>query len=82
MDRGYFDDNEKQDMLLLRKLSTDVGMFATVGECEKYACADASGITKEGKVAIVELRIVTMRYRISETSSLNPRRLLISCLST
>ena len=56
MDRGYFDDNETQDMLLLRKLSTDVGMFSTVGECEKYACADASGITKDGKVAIVELK--------------------------
>ena len=56
MDRGYFDDNETQDMLLLRKLSTDVGMFTTVGECEKYACADASGITKDGKIAIVELK--------------------------
>lgn len=56
MDRGYFDDNETNDMLLLRKLSTDVGMFNTVGECEKYACADASGITKEGKIAIVELK--------------------------
>ena len=56
MDRVYFDDNEKQDMLLLRKLSTDVGMFAKVGECEKYACADASGITKDGKIAIVELK--------------------------
>ena len=56
MDRGYFDDNETQDMLLLRKLSTDVGMFSTVGECEKYACADASGITKDGKIAIVELK--------------------------
>ena len=56
MDRGYFDDNETQDMLLLRKLSTDVGMFTKVGECEKYACADASGITKEGKIAIVELK--------------------------
>lgn len=56
MDRGYFDDNETQDMLLLRKLSTDVGMFTNVGECEKYACADASGITKDGKVAIVELK--------------------------
>ena len=56
MDRVYFDDNETHDMLLLRKLSTDVGMFTTVGECEKYACADASGITKDGKVAIVELK--------------------------
>ena len=56
MDRGYFDDNETQDMLLLRKLSTDVGMFSTVGECEKYACADASGITKDGRIAIVELK--------------------------
>ena len=56
MDRGYFDDNETQDMILLRKLSTDVGMFNTVGECEKYACADASGITKDGKIAIVELK--------------------------
>ena len=56
MDRVYFDDNETQDMLLLRKLSTDVGMFTTVGECEKYACADASGITKDGKIAIVELK--------------------------
>ena len=56
MDRGYFDDNETNDMLLLRKLSTDVGMFTTVGECEKYACADASGITKDGKIAIVELK--------------------------
>lgn len=56
MDRGYFDDNETNDMLLLRKLSNDVGMFSKVGECEKYACADASGITKDGKVAIVELK--------------------------
>ena len=56
MDRVYFDDNETNDMLLLRKLSTDVGMFSTVGECEKYACADASGITKDGKIAIVELK--------------------------
>ena len=56
MDRGYFDDNETQDMLLLRKLSTDVGMFATLGECEKFACADASGITKDGRIAIVELK--------------------------
>ena len=56
MARVYFDDNETQDMLLLRKLSTDVGMFSTVGECEKYACADASGITKDGKIAIVELK--------------------------
>ena len=56
MDSGYFDDNETQDMLLLRKLSNDVGMFYKVGECEKYACADASGITKDGKVAIVELK--------------------------
>ena len=56
MDIGYFDDNETQDMLLLRKLSTDVGMFSKVGECEKYACADASGITKDGKIAIVELK--------------------------
>ena len=56
MDRVYFDDNETQDMLLLRKLSTDVGMFTKVGECEKYACADASGITKDGKIAIVELK--------------------------
>ena len=56
MDRVYFDDNEANDMLLLRKLSTDVGMFSTVGECEKYACADASGITKDGKIAIVELK--------------------------
>lgn len=56
MDRVYFDDNETQDMLLLRKLSTDVGMFTTVGECEKYACADASGITKDGRIAIVELK--------------------------
>ena len=56
MDRCYFDDNETNDMLLLRKLSTDVGMFTTVGECEKYACADASGITKDGKIAIVELK--------------------------
>ena len=56
MDRVYFDDNETQDMLLLRKLSTDVGMFTTVGECEKYACTDASGITKDGKIAIVELK--------------------------
>ena len=56
MDRGYFDDNETQDMLLLRKLSTDVGMSTTVGECEKYACADASGITKDGRIAIVELK--------------------------
>ena len=56
MDRGYFDDNETNDMLLLRKLSTDVGMFSKVGECEKYACADASGITKDGKIAIVELK--------------------------
>ena len=56
MDRVYFDDNETHDMLLLRKLSTDVGMFSTVGECEKYACADASGITKDGKIAIVELK--------------------------
>ena len=56
MDRGYFDDNETNDMLLLRKLSTDVGMFNTVGECEKYACADASGITKDGRIAIVELK--------------------------
>ena len=56
MDRVYFDNNETNDMLLLRKLSTDVGMFATVGECEKYACADASGITKDGRIAIVELK--------------------------
>ena len=56
MDRVYFDNNETNDMLLLRKLSTDVGMFSTVGECEKYACADASGITKDGKIAIVELK--------------------------
>ena len=56
MDRGYFDDNETNDMLLLRKLSSDVGMFTKVGECEKYACADASGITKDGKIAIVELK--------------------------
>ena len=56
MDSGYFDDNETNDMLLLRKLSTDVGLFTTVGECEKYACADASGITKDGKIAIVELK--------------------------
>ena len=56
MDRVYFDDNETNDMLLLRKLSTDVGMFNTVGECEKYACADASGITKDGRIAIVELK--------------------------
>ena len=56
MDRVYFDNNETQDLLLLRKLSNDVGMFATVGECEKYACADASGITKDGKIAIVELK--------------------------
>ena len=56
MDRVYFDDNETQDMLLLRKLSTDVGMFTKVGECEKYACTDASGITKDGKIAIVELK--------------------------
>ena len=56
MDRVYFDNNETQDMLLLRKLSTDVGMFTKVGECEKYACADASGITKDGKIAIVELK--------------------------
>ena len=56
MDRVYFDENETQDMLLFRKLSTDVGMFSKVGECEKYACADASGITKDGKVAIVELK--------------------------
>ena len=56
MDRLYFDNNETNDMLLLRKLSTDVGMFSKVGECEKYACADASGITKDGKVAIVELK--------------------------
>ena len=56
MDRGFFDDNETQDMLLLRKLSTDVGMFSKVGECEKYACADASGVTKDGKIAIVELK--------------------------
>lgn len=56
MDRVYFDNNETQDMLLLRKLSTDVGMFTTVGECEKFACADASGITKDGKIAIVELK--------------------------
>ena len=56
MDRVYFDDNETQDMLLLRKLSTDVGMFTTVGECEKFACADASGITKDGRIAIVELK--------------------------
>ena len=56
MDRVYFDNNETQDMLLLRKLSTDVGMFSTVGECEKYACADASGITKDGKIAIVEVK--------------------------
>ena len=53
---GYFDKNETQDMLLLRKLSTDVGMFSKVGECEKYACADASGVTKDGKIAIVELK--------------------------
>lgn len=56
MDRVYFDENETNDMLLLRKLSTDVGMFSKVGECEKYACADASGITKDGKIAIVELK--------------------------
>ena len=56
MDRVYFDENETKDMLLLRKLSTDVGMFATLGECAKYACADASGITKDGKIAIVELK--------------------------
>ena len=56
MDREYFDDNETNDMQLLRKLSTDVGLFTTVGECEKYACADASGITKDGKIAIVELK--------------------------
>ena len=56
MDRVYFDDNETQDMLLLRKLSTDVGMFTKVGECEKYACTDASGITKDGRIAIVELK--------------------------
>ena len=56
MDRVYFDNNETNDMLLLRKLSTDVGMFTKVGECEKYACADASGITKDGKIAIVELK--------------------------
>ena len=56
MDRVYFDDNETKDMLLLRKLSTDVGMFSNVGECEKYACADASGITKDGRIAIVELK--------------------------
>ena len=56
MDRVYFDDNETQDMLLLRKLSTDVGMFTTVGECDKFACADASGITKDGRIAIVELK--------------------------
>ena len=56
MDSGYFDKNETNDMLLFRKLSTDVGMFSTVGECEKYACADASGITKDGKTAIVELK--------------------------
>ena len=56
MDRVYFDDNETQDMLLLRKLSSDVGMFSTVGECEKYACSDASGITKDGRIAIVELK--------------------------
>ena len=56
MDSGYFDKNETNDMLLFRKLSTDVGMFSTVGECEKYACADASGITKDGKIAIVELK--------------------------
>ena len=56
MDRNFFDDNETNDMLLLRKLSTDVGMFSKVGECEKYACADASGITKDGKIAIVELK--------------------------
>ena len=56
MDRNFFDDNETNDMLLFRKLSTDVGMFSKVGECEKYACADASGITKDGKVAIVELK--------------------------
>lgn len=56
MDRVYFDENETNDILLLRKLSTDVGMFSTVGECEKYACADASGITKDGKIAIVELK--------------------------
>ena len=52
MDRGYFAHNEANDMLLLRKLSTDVGLFSTVGECEKYACADASGVTKDGKIAI------------------------------
>ena len=56
MDRGYFAHNEANDMLLLRKLSTDVGMFSTVGECEKYACSDASGITKDGRIAIVELK--------------------------
>ena len=56
MDRGYFAHNEANDMLLLRKLSTDVGLFSTVGECEKYACADASGVTKDGKIAIVELK--------------------------
>lgn len=56
MDRNFFEENEKQDMLLLRKLSTDVGLFSNVGECEKYACVDASGITKDGKVAIVELK--------------------------
>ena len=56
MNREYFADNEANDMLLLRKLSTDVGLFSTVGECEKYACVDASGVTKDGKVAIVELK--------------------------
>ena len=56
MDRGYFAHNEANDMLLLRKLSTDVGLFSTVGECEKYACCDASGVTKDGKIAIVELK--------------------------
>ena len=56
MDRWYFDENETKDMLLLRKLSTDVGMFTKVGECEKYACVDASGITKDGRIAIVELK--------------------------
>ena len=56
MDRNFFEENETNDMLLLRKLSTDVGMFSTVGECEKYACADARGNTKDGKVSIVELK--------------------------
>ena len=56
MNREYFANNEANDMLLLRKLSTDVGLFSTVGECEKYACCDASGVTKDGKIAIVELK--------------------------